>query len=714
MTGQANLFSRFGFQVQDNGKIDNYTRAFFSKFKGRVGPAIPDLAANASWAQIAVTINALIKEFVAQGWIQKGFDADETAFANAIRAVTMIPAATEWAYAPYEALRDEITAEAEYLAIENAYSIYDSSEWVLAYADAVKAGRIGNAACDWRTSLDNLQNQVPNTGLVNLFVAWYGNDLRAGTCTLSPGVTRAGFDDVPHEWVCNGIHRSEAHLVSTVNGSAAYGGTPDDQSVVAAIRDLKTRKLQVCFTPFILMDIPAGNTLPDPYGGGTGQPVYPWRGRITKAYGTADKSTEAAAEVAAFVAQFRNFVLHYANLCALAGGVDIFMLGTELRGLTWLREAEGSYPFVSALVQLAADVKAILPDAKLSYAADWSEWFGHQPQDGSGDVFFHLDPLWSDSNIDAIAFDNYWPLSDWRDSAPNADEVLNSNGVLTAITDYEYLMANVRGGEGYDWYYASQAARDAQTRTPITDGAYGKPWVFRYKDMWSWWSNTHYDRPGGVENSTPTAWTPRSKPIWFTELGCPSINKGSNQPNVFYDPKSSESAVPYYSTGAPDNLIQRRHLRSMLRFFDENDPEFTEDRNPQSTLYQGRMADPARMIVYTWDARPYPAFPLYDTVWADGPNWLYGHWIEGKFLTYALPQELDSMATATTYAPRSPYIVDPVTGKLDKQYRDFFEGIEFIQGAAIPSVTLDATAAEAANAINALLAVLRSQNRLAT
>ncbi|MGA7329402.1 MAG: hypothetical protein WBX25_34200, partial [Rhodomicrobium sp.] len=63
------------------------------------------------------------------------------------------------------------------------------------------------------------------------------------------------------------------------------------------------------------------------------------------------------------------------------------------------------------------------------------------------------------------------------------------------------------------------------------------------------------------------------------------------------------------------------------------------------------------------------------------------------------------MATATTYAPLSPYIIDPATGKLDKQYRDFFQGIEYIQGAAIPTVSLDPTAAEAANAINALLAV---------
>ena len=714
MSGYANLFSRFGFQVSADGKIDNHTRAFFSKFKGRVGPAIPDLSADATWVDIANTTNALISEFVAQGWIQKGFDADETSFVSAIKAVTMIPAATEWAYAPYEVFRDEITTGAEYIETENGYSVYDSSEWLLQYSAAASAGRIGGLACDWATSLNRLQNQLLNCGLVNLYVAWYGNDLRAGSCTLRPGVTQASAGNMPHDWSCNGLQRSTAHLISTVNGSAAFGGTPDDQSVVAAIRDLKARGLQVCLTPFILMDVPAGNTLPDPYSGGTGQAVYPWRGRITKQYATADKTAAVASEVAAFVAQYRPFVLHYANLCAEAGGVDAFLLGTELRGLTWLRDAEGSYPFVSALIQLAADVKAILPNAQLTYAADWSEWFGHQPPDGSGDAFFHLDPLWSNANIAAVAFDNYWPLSDWRDNAPNVDEAVKPDGTLTAITDYDYLMSNVRGGEGYDWYYASSAARAAQTRSPITDGGYNKPWIYRYKDIWNWWLNQHYNRLGGVESTSPTAWVPQSKPFWFTELGCPSVDKGSNQPNVFYDPKSSESALPYFSDGVCSYLMQRRYLNAVLRFFDPGDAEFTEDRNPQSTVYSGRMVDLSRVMIYTWDARPYSYFPLLNSVWSDGPNWILGHWIDGKLSTYATPQELDSMATATTYAPLSPYIIDPVTGKLDKQYRDFFEGIEFIQGDAIASVSLEPTTTEAANAINALLAVLRSQNRLAT
>ena len=49
--------------------------------------------------------------------------------------------------------------------------------------------------------------------------------------------------------------RSSAGLIPipTVGGSAIYGGTPADQSVVRCIRDLKTRGFRVVFYPFILM-----------------------------------------------------------------------------------------------------------------------------------------------------------------------------------------------------------------------------------------------------------------------------------------------------------------------------------------------------------------------------------------------------------------------------------------------------------------------------
>ncbi len=58
-------------------------------------------------------------------------------------------------------------------------------------------------------------------------------------------------------------------------------------------------------------------------------------------------------------------------------------------------------------------------------------------------------------------------------------------------------------GRRYDFYYADDDARRAQARTPITDGAYAKPWVHRAKDLWSWWREPHVERVGGVELGAP-------------------------------------------------------------------------------------------------------------------------------------------------------------------------------------------------------------------
>ena len=174
--------------------------------------------------------------------------------------------------------------------------------------------------------------------------------------------------------------------------------------------------------------------------------------------------------------------------------------------------------------------------------------------------------------------------------------------------DRDYLTSNVRGGEGFDWYYASAEDRAEQVRTPITDGAYAKPWVFRFKDIESWWANAHYDRPGGVEAASPTDWAARSKPVWLTELGCPAVDKGANQPNVFFDPKSSESSLPYFSSGARDDAQQRTYVDAYQRFFDVDHPEF-DGSNPVSPVYGGRMVDPAHLHLWAWDARPYPYFP---------------------------------------------------------------------------------------------------------
>jgi len=558
------------------------------------------------------------------------------AFEQQVRAVVMIPGSGEFVYSSEPATRRTGSVSTE---AENTHTL--------------------RGGTDWEVALDQLAETLPNARSTSLVVSWFGSDLRAGHCLVRPAVDASLKDTSPLSWSVAGLSREAAPLVSTNDGQPAYGGTPSDQTVVSAIRDLKARGHKVLLTPFILMDIPSGNTLSDPYTGSAGQPAYPWRGRITVhpapgRPGSPDKTLAAATEVASLVGMaqpghyaivddtvvysgpaewsIRRMVLHYAHLAVAAGGVDGILLGSELRGLSQVRSGPGVYPFVSALASLAADVKAIVGGAtKVSYAADWSEYFGHVPADGSGDAHFHLDPLWASPAIDAVAIDCYWPLSDWRDGE-HLDRALGSRSVY----DVDYLKSNLFAGEGHDWFYASDADRAAQNRTPITDGAAGKPWVFRYKDVRNWWANPHYDRPGGIEAATPTAWLPRSKPIWLTEIGCPAVDKGANQPNVFVDPKSSESFLPHFSSGERDDLMQRRYLQAILEAFDPAHPGYVEGANPVSPVYGACMIDLDHVHVYAWDARPFPAFPLNDLVWSDGANWRLGHWINGRIAGQSL------------------------------------------------------------------------------
>lgn len=516
------------------------------------------------------------------------------------------------------------------------------------------------AGTDIAGSLDELQMTCPNLKNVALVVTWFGDDLRAGHCRIRPAVTTANGDGLSSEWRVSGVERGEAPVLSQHDGGAAYGGTPSDSSVLSAIAEIKARRLSVTLYPFVMMDIAHGNSLPSPYGEAS-QPSYPWRGRITSdpapmKTGTADQTELARAQVTSFCGAalpshfvpagdtvgfagaatdwgYRRLVLHYAHLAVEAGGVDAFLIGSELRGLTTLRDDDAAFPFVEQLCSLAADVRTVLgPHTRITYGADWSEYFGHHPQDGSGDVYFHLDALWAHPAVDAIGIDNYMPLSDWRDT----DYAGGNPDGFVGPYDPQGLAASIAGGEGFDWFYAGAEGRQKRLRSPITDGAYGKPWVHRYKDIYNWWSRAHYDRVAGVEVTAPTAWVPQGKPIWFTELGCPATDKGPNQPNVFPDPKSVENASPYFSDGGRCDAAQQRFLEAHMDYWDATAQGFEESRNPLSSVYGGRMVDASRIYPWSWDARPFPVFPLRGDLWSDGANWDRGHWLNGRLASPGL------------------------------------------------------------------------------
>ncbi len=291
--------------------------------------------------------------------------------------------------------------------------------------------RTAGEATDFAVSLKQMTEEVPGCGSVSLVVSWFGDDLRCNACTLRPKVEQVARDGVGMAWRSGGIGRAQAAAVPRLEGRPVYGGTPADRSVIEAITALRASGKEVTFYPFILMDQLVGNGKPDPWSGEADQLALPWRGRITLSTapgraGSVDRTAAAAVQVQAFFGtatpahfgisggtvtysgpaewSYRRFILHYAKLCVLAGGVDAFCIGSEMRGLTQIRGAGDSFPAVEAMRGLAQDVRSILGGAvKISYAADWTEYFGHH---ADGNVYFHLDPLWSHPAIDFIGIDN--------------------------------------------------------------------------------------------------------------------------------------------------------------------------------------------------------------------------------------------------------------------------------------------------------------------
>ncbi|NBX02699.1 MAG: hypothetical protein EBR02_01265 [Alphaproteobacteria bacterium] len=232
-------------------------------------------------------------------------------------------------------------------------------------------------------ALDQLKNTCPNVDYVSVVVSWFGDSMDAGDCVLLPGVEFK--DDAitsPDSWQVAGFSRSTARLITQIDGKPQYGGTPDDSSVLRLLDELRTRGYKVAFYPLMFMDVSG----------------KPWRGEVTG----------SAADVSSFFTKthgYNAFINHYASL--VAGKVDAFIIGSELKGLTKVTNTPGGYPAVTQLISLAASVKTTLGSGvKVTYAADWSEY--HHADGG----WYHLDPLWASPNIDIIGIDAYFPLTD--------------------------------------------------------------------------------------------------------------------------------------------------------------------------------------------------------------------------------------------------------------------------------------------------------------
>jgi len=417
-------------------------------------------------------------------------DYGDDVLENEITGMVMIPAAGEFVYDTQVDTR-----------ISGALV---GSEWVQ-QGNQVKINMHNpTGAANALLAIDQLQATCPNIEWVSVVVSWFGDTLDAGTCIIQPGVEfQADATISPAEWSVAGFSRNTARLITQIDGAPQFGGTPDDNSIVRFVDELRSRGLKVAFYPLLFMDMSG----------------KPWRGDLTG----------STADVATFFTKtngYNAFINHYVSL--LTGKVDAFIIGSELKGLTKVTSGAGVYPAVSALVSLALSVKTALGGSvKITYAADWSEY--HHTDGG----WYNLDPLWASSNIDVVGIDAYFPLT----------------GAQSSVYDIDEIRAGWTSGEGYDFYYSDPARTTEVALDP----------EFAWKNL-AWFHGNSHVNP----DASTTAWTPMMKKIWFTEFGFPSVDICTNQPNVFYDPSTSGSAFPYFSKGRVDIRAQRAALMATL------------------------------------------------------------------------------------------------------------------------------------------------------
>ncbi len=561
---------------------------------------------------------------------------------------------------------------------------------------------------DYTIALNDLQAQFPGCTTVAVVVSWFVNLTDITACQIYPSTTyingtfqqASGGADV---WRCSSLTQSSPGLIPIpqVGDAFIYGGTPSDQSLVRCIRDLKSRGLRVVFYPFILMTT-------------TGEP---WRGRIT--YNGADISSAATTAINNFLGSaavsdftqdttnltvaysgsptdytYRRMILHYANLCCVAGGVDLFLLGSELRGIEVIRgpawtkagtvsggAATWDYPFVTGLIQLADDVRSVFDAAGLTkdltnlhnliaYSPDWSDWMGYQ-HPGENGQWPHLDQLYAHDNIDLVSFDNYLPLSDWTTGDggldarnwlapapsgawPPPSTTFSGLGLSGQPTIYSipYLQANIEGGEKFNWFYNDSTnggpgldpnGSDLIVSLPEGDrlsqsrNAYAaNQQILANKQLRWWWNNQHYavyDTGSGWQpQGSPTQWLPNSKSITFAEYGFPACDKGTNQPNLFYSPASIESGTPFWSIWDPSQSAAGDYWpqRDDLLYLLALQAVYEYWQNNNESVGGVAMIQPAFMSVWNWDARPFPTFPQLVDVWGDTGNWPAGNWLQGK------------------------------------------------------------------------------------
>lgn len=410
----------------------------------------------------------------------------------------------------------------------------------------------GEGSLDDLTVLDQLLQDFPNLKKVGIICSWFITGTDIASAVIKPGVENVQNN---LEWKVGDYTKENAHQISLIESNREkivnFGGTVSDDKLLRYIDKLHNLGLEVAFYPLIMVD-DAEKT---------------WRGYIT---GNAE-------DVESFYEQqYKPFIMHYANL--LKGKVKIFYIGSELAGLTSIKDEKNKFPFVQKLVVLLPEVSLVInlaesdknsknDEVEINYVAHWIEY--HSCHQG----FRPLDAFWSHPTVAFIAISYYMPLTNSQDKD---------------LHNVETIKKGFDSGEGKDYYIVGGEK--------ISFGDPNAAW----KDLKNWYENEHWEWDG--ENGYKTSWVPRSKPIVFSEFGSRSLDRATDAPWLY------GKDLPNDSNGRVDNMIQVITIRASL--------EYTKASNFIREVF-----------CYGYDSRG----KNWQDKYADGEEYATGHWIDGKF-----------------------------------------------------------------------------------
>ena len=251
----------------------------------------------------------------------------------------------------------------------------------------------------------------------------------------------------------------------------------NDISLIRYINELKARGYKVMLYPILQIDTEEKS----------------WIGNLTG---------DAKHVSTFFNNQYNPFIQHYCELTKDI--VDAFIIGSDLIGLTRITDTNNNYPAVHELIKLSRYVKTNIGNNTIvTYAANWREYHSN-----NGD--YNMDQLWSSQHIDVIGINAYFPLTD----TPQPTKKFTKQDIINGW----------HSGEGYDYFYLYPEKKQDKVFYTKDNNQYA------WKNIEQWWSKHHFN-----QDDSKTTWIPKSKKIWFTQYGFPSIDNCTSYPSIFID-----------------------------------------------------------------------------------------------------------------------------------------------------------------------------------